>query len=651
MTVTTTTIRTQTYVPTGVQTAFPIDIYTAGVDQLRAVLDDVTVNPALYVFARDDDGTGEVTFTTAPVGVALYFESSPDFTQQTAFGRYGPQYLEQTNTLFDAAAARDLWLKDRVDRSWQVPLDGSANGKFPVVLPGGVSGFSNGNSNDDAGLREDLADPLYGGAGVAYKDFTGPYINNLANKVREDPSVTATGAKGTDDPSDGDQLVKVQDVISQAIDLGLKTVRIPPGGLFRIGADLDLTGASNFTLLGSGPGSGLHLVEADLEQRGSAITGAGTSGDRIKHLRLVNLDIIGDVDHHQVNGEPRNAANGVLHNGCPVYLQFIEDCLFSGINARGFSDGFLLLNSNRSKVVDFWLSTMGQNLVFAASTEDAYGNMASRGHLLKAGTFNLLHLEGGWGGGGNTGRVLYSIFDDVYCDTAREAGINIELAYFSKLSNFTVLNAGQGDNADSKSGIKIFGGLDTEITSGSIHSCGGPAITVGANSSRTSIDKVKTRGNTQSVDVTGSFKFGSTYSANTDDVRLGPSNDFGEGAPRFDAPGTQTSSSPQIAYTSDGDAITLRPSPQSLNVAYMQMLNNMGTRVWLAGMVDRNPGNPDFEITHEGDAAPRLVLTAIGGHIKAVLPGPYADNAAAVLNGVPVNGLYKLTSGGVGIRT
>ncbi|WP_173655657.1 hypothetical protein [Sphingomonas turrisvirgatae] len=113
---------------------------------------------------------GTVTFDTAPAsGLSIYIRSEPDFRQQIQFQTGDKWLADPVNEANDRAAARDLYLKDQVDRSFKVPLVEDVAGKFPVVLPGGGQGWSSG-TGADAGLRTDLADPDLAGALIAFED-------------------------------------------------------------------------------------------------------------------------------------------------------------------------------------------------------------------------------------------------------------------------------------------------------------------------------------------------------------------------------------------------------------------------------------------------------------------------------------------------
>lgn len=150
------------------QTTFAVTFFSTGASEIEVTLDGVVVSPNLYVFTRDDDGTGEVVFTTAVTGTVVIY-SKPVFSQPTSFSRFGAFYPDQFNLPLDKAAARDLYLKSRVDLLFSDDMRTTANraGKYAAWDAGGLPVPSSG-TGADAGLRVDLAG-IAGSALVGYQ--------------------------------------------------------------------------------------------------------------------------------------------------------------------------------------------------------------------------------------------------------------------------------------------------------------------------------------------------------------------------------------------------------------------------------------------------------------------------------------------------
>lgn len=178
------------YFPNGATVSFPFGFKILADSELELLLIDTAgvetvVNSANYTVTIAIDGEGgTATFTSPPVndGRALWVVSNPDFTQEILFEDEGPFNSAVLNPLADHAAVRDIWLRDRLLRSFVLPFDTAARaalvGMFPVVGPGGVTTFSSGTGTD-AGLRQDLALPT-GSSLVGHIVPVGTAANQLA---------------------------------------------------------------------------------------------------------------------------------------------------------------------------------------------------------------------------------------------------------------------------------------------------------------------------------------------------------------------------------------------------------------------------------------------------------------------------------------
>jgi hypothetical protein len=113
MTIVTTTTSSGPYAAAA-QTTFAVTFQSAGEDEIYVTLNDEIVNPALYTFNRDDDGTGDVVFDD-PISGTVGIFSDPEFTQQAAFSSFGAWNPSMLNAPLDRAATRDLALRARLD--------------------------------------------------------------------------------------------------------------------------------------------------------------------------------------------------------------------------------------------------------------------------------------------------------------------------------------------------------------------------------------------------------------------------------------------------------------------------------------------------------------------------------------------------------
>lgn len=181
MTVNATNVVSGPFYPNGETVNFPFDFEVVETSEVGATIDNVEVDPALFTVTLNDDGTGQVSFFTAPAGdgatVELYLFSNPEFSQQTTLANQGPYFQRTIETVLDRLAIRILWLRDKILRAPVIPtIYSGVVGKFPVVMPDGSFGWSNG-TGADADLRGDLGDVSMGAGMVAAKDALNTSIN------------------------------------------------------------------------------------------------------------------------------------------------------------------------------------------------------------------------------------------------------------------------------------------------------------------------------------------------------------------------------------------------------------------------------------------------------------------------------------------
>lgn len=186
MTISTDTAVSGPYTASGSAESYPFSFQGASSTEVQLTVDGFVV-PATIVL--NADGTGSATpVTVATVGAEVYVESNPDFTQGADFTRFGPYFPDAINPHLDRAAIRDIALRDRINRAPVLPRDGSAEGLFPVALPGGGFGWSSG-TGADSGLRGDLAASSGGGIVGLIRAASGAVVRSLADWFDDQPSV------------------------------------------------------------------------------------------------------------------------------------------------------------------------------------------------------------------------------------------------------------------------------------------------------------------------------------------------------------------------------------------------------------------------------------------------------------------------------
>ena len=187
---------TEPLTPNGVTTVFPFSFEVDATDEVAAFLDGVELDPALYSTTLNDDGTGWVTFFTAPTGTELVLATNPTFDQTTSFGNQGPYFQRTIQRVVDRLAMRALWLRARVELVFPSSLLSSTErqGKFlgwdasgnPLALSG---------VGTDGALRTDLADASSGARLVKMAD--GSTLNALFSGAEESRYVSPSGSDTT----------------------------------------------------------------------------------------------------------------------------------------------------------------------------------------------------------------------------------------------------------------------------------------------------------------------------------------------------------------------------------------------------------------------------------------------------------------------
>ena len=180
------------FYPNGVTTSFPFTFRTMSTSEV-AILDPQGEPISGFSFsivpsANADGGT--IIFDTPPTAGALpafLIASTPNFGVGIDLGSVTAFNPRTLNPSFERLAVQAIFLNDLLKRSPQTPIGGGADGKYPVVLPGGGWGFGSGTGNDPA-LRTDLANPALGTILLNYRNRT------AKAKLDETPSVRDFGA-------------------------------------------------------------------------------------------------------------------------------------------------------------------------------------------------------------------------------------------------------------------------------------------------------------------------------------------------------------------------------------------------------------------------------------------------------------------------
>ena len=258
MTVEVTTYYSGPYITNGATTVFPFSFISMDADELGVLLRDADgvdtiANTADYSVTRAADGTGSVSFASAPAsGSDLYIFSDVSFAQSVEFEDGSGWKASPVNSVADRSAARDIWLKGRVDRSLVAPLGESLSalptvdnrlGKFLAFDAAGDPVAADG-TGPDGGLRSDLA--ASGGSALSgfINSGTGATARTAQAKMRDVISAKDFGVVGD---NSADDTTKLQAAIDAAI-AARKSLYIPAhavGAAYKITAPLTVSGPLN----------------------------------------------------------------------------------------------------------------------------------------------------------------------------------------------------------------------------------------------------------------------------------------------------------------------------------------------------------------------------------------------------------------------
>lgn len=278
MTIASEVVRSGPYYPNGIVVDYPFDFRAISGDDVEFVRietdgTETVVSPALYTVALTDTG-GTVSFA-APLDVSAlphYVELAPSFKQEIDVENQSTFLPEVITEALDQAGQRALWLRDRVDRAFKVPLGESgltlptaaerAN-LFPVFDAEGNMVLSQG-TGADAGLRVDLGGNGGGSLIGLLASGVGAVARSLADWFADEGSVMSYLSLA--------QRVKVRLRTTTAADAATHRAAFQaaiasragiikvPLGLYWTNPDTPISPLSNQIIRGEGAGSEIRAI-------------------------------------------------------------------------------------------------------------------------------------------------------------------------------------------------------------------------------------------------------------------------------------------------------------------------------------------------------------------------------------------------------
>ena len=336
--------------------------------------------------------------------------------------------------------------------------------------------------------------------------FPGATLQTVQTKLEQYVSVKDFGAVG-----DGvtDDTANIQDAVD-AMNAANGGAIYFPAGEYLITDYITLY--SDVTLFGEGKASKIHLVNSG---RSDAFRATGTQPSPVNRITMRDFMLYGDTSF--LAGVPS------VVNGGGVNFLYTDDCTFENLWVSGFSDGGIaILNGSYNTIASCRVRFTAQGISFNANDIDVTGNVAVGNTISDTGTYNGLHLEGGFGVSPATGEVRYTTLTGNTVINSYEAGINIELAPYTACAGNSVFNAGFGATSINM-GIKVFGGFSSGISGNTVRGCDGYGIVVGANSGECAVS-----GNATVDNGGGSLLVTDNGTAATLDVSVS-GNSFAEG--------------------------------------------------------------------------------------------------------------------------
>jgi len=237
------------FITNGATTVFPFTFISMDGDEIGVLLRDADgvdtiADTADYSVTRAADGTGSVVYASAPAtGYDLYIFSDVSFAQSVEFEDGSGWKAAPVNSVADRSAARDIWLKGRVDRALLAPLgevlaalpsSDARLGKFLAFDAEGNPVAADG-TGPDGGLRSDLA--ASGGSALTgfIQSGAGATSRAVQNKLRDFASVKDYGATGDGTTNDRAAFIAVAS----------GQIYVPPG-TYLVSADTTITAQLQF---------------------------------------------------------------------------------------------------------------------------------------------------------------------------------------------------------------------------------------------------------------------------------------------------------------------------------------------------------------------------------------------------------------------
>jgi len=355
MTVEVTTYYSGPYITNGATTVFPFTFISMDGDEIGVLLRDADgvdtiADTADYSVTRAADGTGSVVYASAPAtGYDLYIFSDVSFAQSVEFEDGSGWKAAPVNSVADRSAARDIWLKGRVDRALLAPLgevlaalpsSEARLGKFLAFDAEGNPVAADG-TGPDGGLRSDLA--ASGGSALSgfIQSGTGADARAAQSKMRDVISVEDFGAVG----GGGNDTTPLAQ--SAAAALG-REVELPLG-MYRTTSPVSI--GANTSISGKGKGTGVSTTTTN------------------HHLLLVQDDgaLIRDMTIEGVAG------TNVLNNSA-IRIDAATDANVFNIDASGMSGmGIYLSTADRTTVAFSYVHDLPSTGFINGSDIGSYG--------------------------------------------------------------------------------------------------------------------------------------------------------------------------------------------------------------------------------------------------------------------------------------
>lgn len=277
----------------------------------------------------------------------------------------------------------------------------------------------------------------------------------------------------------------IQAAIDDVFSRGGGSVFFPPAAnYYLIRSALKIK--SGVTLFGMGPKSRIHSLN---RTRLSGILSSFEKNQFLENVRILDLNITAGTNFEggRCNFE---SGGGIFLNNCRN--SSVENCYVSN-----WSDGGIFFaDSSFCAVKNNHVENVAQGVGFVAIDHDCFGNQCVGNFVFNSGTYNGVHLEGGFGDGPS-----HSLFNSVVSgnvvSSSYNRGITIEVAPYTSCMGNTVKSSGliSGDQfnsapwgrpkspatADIGDGIFVFGSSNSTVVGNVVEGTTGNAISIAAS--------------------------------------------------------------------------------------------------------------------------------------------------------------------------